>query len=160
VGATEEEEWTMIGRMHYGDGYLRIDGVPVTVVDVLLAWDARDIVRRTIEERDAERKTVAYLTRRLELVGDGVSVTDIDTAHKSLWLVRRTDAAGKPGEYGRVIVWAENADDAVNEVLFGGFNGGPMYGYRDSGHTTAVPLDGATAAITGDDAVVIAETLR
>jgi hypothetical protein len=118
-------------------------------------------VDRLVKERDAERKTVAYLSRRLELVGEGVSTSvadvDIDVAHKSLWLVRRTDAAGKPGEYGDVIVWATDGTDAVDVVLWGGYNGAPMYGYRDRDHTTAVPLSYGDDA---DDQVVVAQTLR
>jgi hypothetical protein len=79
---------------------------------------------------------------------------------KWFWLVRRTDAAGKPGEYGNVIVRAATGDDALDTVMASGYNGQPMYGYRDRDHAYATRLDRAFTGVNPDDQVVVAQTLR
>lgn len=126
-----------------------------------------------IRERDEARAEAADLRERFEgmvrLRDQAVRsftrlrqftdapLADTPVGRKRLWLVRRTDAAGKPGEYGKVIVWAADEVDAVDVVMWSGYNGGPLYGYRDRDHTVVYEVEYGDEA---DDQVVVAETLR
>ena len=138
-----------------------------------------------VKERDDERSTVRYLSRRLdemirerdearqerdderdarEMWRERYNVlrtkTDeaTDVAGRRFWLVRRTTTA-RPGEYGDVVVLAGDADDAALLVRTGGYNGAPLYGYRDTEGMLVTPLDVAYD-VRNDDTVIVAETLR
>ncbi len=116
--------------------------------------------RREEEFKERARATSVFgaMVADPAVDGDASMCLSEEPSGYSWWLVNRTDVAGKPGEYGRAIVWAESADEAVDGVLTGGHNGGPMYGYRDADHTFAVPLD--EIGKTVGEEVLISETLR
>jgi hypothetical protein len=157
--------------------HVDIGGTRVPVAELVKAWARREETKRLHAQLneliDARDEAVKERDDAIRDRDDQRAARDMwhgeykamrmartpDEPHKRLWLVERTDAAGKPGEYGNVVVWAHDACDAIDVVMWSGWNGKPMYGYRDRDHTVAVPLSSKYGQC-GADAVVVAETLR
>ena len=109
------------------------------------------------QERDDERDAREMWRERYNVLRTKTDEAT-DVAGRRFWLVRRTTTV-RPGEYGDVVVLAGDADDAALLVRTGGYNGAPLYGYRDTEGMLVTPLDVAYD-VRNDDTVIVAETLR
>lgn len=128
------------------------------------ARDAFDVVVRSHEdmsaklrgERDDTRLLLDGVVKERDSYRDALhAVREADTGHKRLWLVSRTTTVQR-GEYGRVVVSAESAEDAATVVLSAGHFGQPLYGYSDH---TGMLIEPLSADDGREDGVIVAETL-
>lgn len=110
--------------------------------------DERDVMTRQLLRERSLRESIEELERRSS-GGEG----------KRFWLVSRRDTVQR-GEYGDVVVFADDADDAVYEVLNGGYGGTqPLYGYSNADNATVVELR-AVFTDEHESGIVVADTLR